>query len=547
LALNLLFNWQGMRKSSEVVNRKAFETSQLFQRATITALLVVLFGLLSSPVLAQSPPVVWSKPITGFFYWRAEGLGIALDQQDDFYFAASFATPFIPIGTQTLTNRSVYLESQAQNAFITKFSKTGDFLWVRQIGGTGVDEAGPCATDASGNVFVTGFIGSTNVLLGSTLLTNSMPHWSSCFLANYDPQGNVLWARQSVESSPQPWASAQGMSVAVDAGGNILLAGTFNSSNVMFGTNVLFDPGYSAPIPVSQDFLVKYSSAGDVLWAQTITVNDDSGASYPAVGVDTNGNAFLCSEFLGIAAIGTNTVTNVSGNFPGLLLAKFDPYGNLFWAEQVAHPGNGGEMLPDAVAVDLHGNCVIAGVYSQGTAMFPSNSFPVPPVQDNAFIAKFDASGDFLWANAVVNQTFGNTAVDAVGNCYFAGSVGAPGIISKYAGDGTLLWTTNSTNFPGGAVVAADPAGTLFLAGQDSAGGYSAVQLSGPTLNIQPSGNQVVVSWPTNEAGLGLESAPGLSGPWSPVTNPSPATIGNQYVVTNAVPIGSQYFRLGNL
>jgi hypothetical protein len=95
-------------------------------------------------------------------------------------------------------------------------------------------------------------------------------------------------------------------------------------------------------------------------------------------------------------------------------------------------------------------------------------------------------------------------------------------------------------------VVASHPAGTVFIAGLDGVNGYSAAQFSGPTLNIQPSGNQVVISWPTNEVGLSLGSASSLFGPWSPITNPLPVIIGNQYFVTNDVSVGSQYFRLGN-
>ena len=93
----------------------------------------------------------------------------------------------------------------------------------------------------------------------------------------------------------------------------------------------------------------------------------------------------------------------------------------------------------------------------------------------------------------------------------------------------------------------ADPAGTLFVGGTLTNGeGFSAAQLSGPTLNIQPAGNQIAISWFTNEVGLSLESAPSLAGPWSPVTNPPPVAIGNQYVVTNGVPAGSQFYRLGS-
>ena len=107
----------------------------------------------------------------------------------------------------------------------------------------------------------------------------------------------------------------------------------------------------------------------------------------------------------------------------------------------------------------------------------------------------------------------------------------------------------NSLGLDGLVLGVVDPAGTQFIVGgtDGNADGFSAVQLSGPTLNIQPAGTNIAISWFTNEVGLSLESASSLAGPWSPVTNPSPATVGNQYVVTNGIPAGSRFYRLGNL
>jgi hypothetical protein len=534
-----------MRKPITIKCAKLCAGTWLVPRKAIAHFLAAVFCVLALQSRAQSPPVVWSKQIAGPFQ-TSQNAGVALDQQDNFYYAANFVPRTFTIGNQTLTNRSAYAGYWAENGFIAKFSRAGDFLWVRQIGGTWSDGPTACATDADGSVLVTGAFASSNVVFGGTVLTNSAQDVASCFLVKYDSQGDVLWARQSSYGPAQETGGTTviGLSVAADAVGNVWLAGYFDSSNVIFGTNVLINTGYGGSTPVTQDFLLKYDSAGNVLWAQTVAVNDNL-FNTPSIGLDTNGNALYSDYFSGVALVGTTTVTNVSGNASGVLLAKFDAGGNVLWAEQAAYCGNGGGISSDALAVDSQGNCRIAGTYWNGAAVFASNSLPVP-VSDGygGFVANFGGSGAFLWANTSADQYGVNVSIDAIGNCYLAGFAA----ISKYATNGTLLWTTNSLGFFGPEVGAVDPAGTLFVVGATDglADGFSAAKLSGPTLNIQPSGNQVVVSWPTNEVGLSLGSAPGLFGPWSPVTNPSPAIIGNQYFVTNTVSPGRQYFRLGN-
>lgn len=526
---------------------------------------MVAFGLLPSAGLAQSPPVVWSKSIAGPFQ-TSQFAGIALDQQDNFYFTASFTPQTIIIGNQTLTNRSAYAGTGVGgNGFVAKFSRTGDLLWAREIGGTRFDNANTCTADANGNVFVTGAFSSPNIDLNGVVLTNSPQNTNtaSCFLAKYDPQGNLLWARQSSYGAATVSAGSQvnGTSVAVDADDNVWLAGTFNASNAIFGSNVLVNPEYSGPgSTIFQDFLVKYDNAGNVLWAKMAEVhgNDDSPLNglppNPCIGVDAGSNTFFCSDCIGIPELGTTPLTNFSANRQALLLAKFDPAGNVLWAGQAAYISSSGGAFPGGVAVDVQGNCRIGGTYWRGTAVFPSAVLPAPTQAEydtSGFIARFDASGNFVWAAGPTSQYGGQASVDAIGNSYFTGGSGtfnAGGAISKYAGDGTLLWATNSIGFWGPMAGTTDPAGTLFIVGSGDplADGFSAAQLSGPTLNIAPLAGQLVISWPTNEAGLFLESGADLSGPWMAMTNPPPAVAGNLYVVTNDVSAGSRYYRLKN-
>ena len=66
----------------------------------------------------------------------------------------------------------------------------------------------------------------------------------------------------------------------------------------------------------------------------------------------------------------------------------------------------------------------------------------------------------------------------------------------------------------------------------------------GPTLNVQPSGTNVVLSWTTNATNFVLASSPSLAnGNW--ITNlPPPVVSGNQNVVTNPISGPQQFYRL---
>ena len=62
------------------------------------------------------------------------------------------------------------------------------------------------------------------------------------------------------------------------------------------------------------------------------------------------------------------------------------------------------------------------------------------------------------------------------------------------------------------------------------------------------SGNQLVISWPTNySAGLSLRSADslGAGATWVPVSAPA-VTVGNSWMVTNSLTSPNRYFRLSS-
>ncbi len=69
-----------------------------------------------------------------------------------------------------------------------------------------------------------------------------------------------------------------------------------------------------------------------------------------------------------------------------------------------------------------------------------------------------------------------------------------------------------------------------------------------PPLTATRAGNQIIISWPTNNAtGLSLRSSAtlGAGASWNPVS-PTPAQVGNQWVVTNSMSGPSQFYRLSS-
>ena len=83
-----------------------------------------------------------------------------------------------------------------------------------------------------------------------------------------------------------------------------------------------------------------------------------------------------------------------------------------------------------------------------------------------------------------------------------------------------------------------------------SAGGVHTLALLGtapllPTLKAQPTGNQLILTWPTNAAGFTLQSTLNLTPPvtWTDATNP-PAVVGPQFTVTNSLSGSARFYRL---
>jgi len=203
-------------------------------------------------------------------------------------------------------------------------------------------------------------------------------------------------------------ATDDGASVCQDNNGNVYMAGWYDNAPYS-ATNGVFDTITIPYIGVSQIFLVKYSSIGNVQWAKSIGGNNvsDSIPEQPAVVIyEPVSNAiYLTGKYNNTIVLGNDTL---SGN--GFFFAKLSTGGSYIWAKKL------NISWASALTSDNLGNIYIGGHCSTNT------TFDTVSVTGN-FIAKFNSSGNCLKANSNFAGCFPVKISFKKGNLYMVGVV----------------------------------------------------------------------------------------------------------------------------
>ncbi len=287
-------------------------------------------------------------------------------------------------------------------------------LWGRGNTGGGMD-SWAVATDPSGNVFGAGFMFSyKDVHFGSVTIPSSSLFYQPV-MVKYDANGNVLWARSPTRGD------AYVLAIAADNNGNSFMLGQVSSATLAFGTTTVTNATY----PNSQYFIVKFDPAGNVVWMRTAggasgylstSVTTVLGAG--GITTDAAGNVYITSNFkAATVTVGPHILTNAdaTGNTYDMLIAMYDPSGNVVWAKSA-----GGTKDDEAfgITVTPAGSVYIAGVFGSPTLSFGASVLTNTSTIQQAYIARYDASGNAVWGAG----SGGSIGVDAVGIASDAGN-----------------------------------------------------------------------------------------------------------------------------
>ena len=322
----------------------------LARRLFVYFLIIFTTGTLRAD---QPPEILYaSSPYTAILNLGATNSALlanasVCDAAGNFYVTGSFEG-IAKFGTNALSSNGGY---NYDDMYVVKYDPAGNVLWAKRAGGSDKDYGRAITLDGTGGIFVAGTSGSQPFVIG----TNSMNNFGGrgMFLAHYDGNGNVLWAQWGGALSVFQSATLTVNSLAHDAAGNVILAGSF------FGNPTIGNALSPTPINLSNKalsfnangaedlLLAKFAPNGALLWATNFGGTNTEYAT--SVAVDSTGAIYAAGSFVFNTVIGAQTYTNAND---GLLLAKFSSAGDLLWSSDLSDATNNNTGAAYAVVVD---------------------------------------------------------------------------------------------------------------------------------------------------------------------------------------------------
>lgn len=280
----------------------------------------------------------------------------------------------------------------------SSFLFSQQFQWIKKVDGiyNQLPTGNRIITTPTGESYVVGtFTGQATV--GSFSLTTSSVQ--ATYFAKYNSLGNVIWANKII-SSTMVWGNA----ISTDKQKNVFITGIFNN-DATFATTTLTSSGTAA---LKADiFVCKYDSNGVFIWAKNFSGTGSTNAF--SIVNDSLSNSYVS----GYAAL-TRTIgaTTFSASNLYMVLFKLDQNGNPVWA--VKSNGTSPQVNTYDITLDKNLNVYAFGhfgnVGSGGsqTLIFGSSTLTANLQTPDLFIAKFDNSGNPIFARKVIGNFQGD-------------------------------------------------------------------------------------------------------------------------------------------
>jgi hypothetical protein len=379
------------------------------------------------------------------------------------------------------------VENSAVSFALDDYDTGSDLIidpWSTYYGGSLWDEPYSIRTDASGNVYMSGIMESTNFPMTTGAFQTASAGGYDCFLVKFNTSGQRLWATYYGGSSTEslPFHT-------LDAGGNICMASSTASTDFPVTQGAFqFTSAGSADLGI-----VKFTNAGIRLWA---TYCGGTWDDFPmGVAADAAGDFYFTGQVYSTnfpVTAGAFQTTKRGGTYDyDLFILKMGANGARHWATY--YGGSSSDWAEySGITADAAGNTYVTGVTY-------SNDFPVTPGafqttfggREDAYLVKFGPTGTRIWATyygGSGEERSYSPHVDVTGAVYFVGyttssnfpvSAGAlqttlasspDAYVVKMTSGGARVW---ATFYGGGAgdsfnYITSDPEGYLYITGGSS-------------------------------------------------------------------------------
>jgi hypothetical protein len=358
------------------------------------------------------------------------------------------------------------------------------FSFSTYLTGTGLDEVTAVTTDATGNIYLTGFTSSSDFptqngeqpQLGC--IASAPTGCQNAFITKLDSTGHTLLYSTYLGGSSRDYGGA----IAVDTTGNVIIAGVSESSNFPHAGAV---PTLSCQTNNNCYFLASLNPDGSAL-NYSGQIGGSEGAytngTNGRLAVDASGNAYLAgiTDSPNFQLTSGTLVPSITG-YPNIstFVLKVDPTGKLLYSTAI--PGNAAPnplasfnnfFLPTGIAVDSSGQAIVSGTGGPGlptTAGVVADAFPnkvtnvANPIA--GYVLQLNATASAINYGTYVpgTDTLGAMAVDSSGNLYLTGSTSETTLpVSATAYQKALSPGQNCT-CNDGFIVKLNPQGTSIL------------------------------------------------------------------------------------
>jgi len=342
-----------------------------------------------------------------------------------------------------------------RNFALQKIDAQGNTVWIKTLDGTSSgspDEAFGVAVDATGNIFVGGYVKNLTI------------SYDYC-VAKYDQAGTLLWMNTYNYATANE--SDKAVSLALDNQGNVYLTGKSDS-----------DPSINSNV----DFLtVKWNTNGVLQWAQRYNGTGNGTDLANKIVVAPSGNSYVAGK-------------TFNGSNSDYLLIKYNAVGVQQWI--YTYDGSGQDEI-NSLVLDNAENCYFTG--------FSETSLGV---DTNMVTIKVDASGNEQWVKTISGAGNGtdlgiDIAIDNNQQVVALGTTDSDAngsnfnndlVVVKYDPSGNVVWNVNyDDNFNSdekASNIGVDNQNNIFVTAQSNYTGNPALNYDYITIKYLADGTQ---------------------------------------------------------
>ncbi len=312
-----------------------FEDELSFGQTSLTSTVSFMDMFLAK--LDSEGNLIWVKKAGGectdcYMFTR----DIMISAENNIIITGSFNATSVNFGSNVIST------SGNNNVYIVKYDSDGNDLWAKTHKGDEQNLNTALLSPADGeNFYIAGMFSDNLYNIGNINLSGNGE--LDVYYAEYDAQGNALWAKSFGGTGIDTVAS-----IATDSLGNMLLLSYFTNSITIGNTN-LTSAGNS-------DVLVcKLSAVGDVIWTKTI--GSEAFELGYKISSDSNNNIFVSGGYVASLTLG-NTILTSQGE-SNTFFTKMDTAGNFIYAFGIYSIG----FVSANITTFPSGNIFAAGIF----------------------------------------------------------------------------------------------------------------------------------------------------------------------------------------